>query len=108
MVINPSAFAQETSGTNGTSTETNETESTNSTSTSDVILSDEIMVDEMMNDEDEMMTPVISPLKQIKEGIASESVVCKDGLELVFNISGQPAYIQSTSVEKLIAWAWTQ
>lgn len=79
----------------------------------DVTDEEELMDDEeVLNDEEEMMEDeipaVLSPLKQIKEGITPENVVCKEGLELVLKISGQPACIQSTSVEKLIAWGWAQ
>jgi hypothetical protein len=78
-------------------TETNAT-STNSASTED----------DMMVTEDEILPSVLSPLKQIKSGIVSENVVCKEGLELVFKLNGQPACVKTTSVQKLIAWGWTQ
>ena len=78
-------------------TETNAT-STNSASTED----------DMMVTEDEIPPAVLSPLKQIKSGIVPENVVCKEGLELVFKLNGQPACVKTTSVQKLIAWGWTQ
>ena len=78
-------------------TETNAT-STNSASTQD----------DMMVTEDEISPSVLSPLKQIKSGIVPENVVCKEGLELVFKLNGQPACVKTTSVQKLIAWGWTQ
>jgi len=55
------------------------------------------------------VTPTIpSPLKQIKEGTLPENVVCKEGLGLVFKLTGQPACVKTTSIEKLIAWGWTK
>lgn len=78
-------------------TETNAT-STNSTSTED----------DVMVTEDEIPPAVLSPLKQIESGIVPENVVCKEGLELVFKLNGQPACVKTTSVQKLIAWGWTQ
>ena len=110
LVINPSAFAEEitvnatdtidmTESSNSTSTETTDmTESSNSTSTGD----------ETMVIEDEMTESILSPLKQIKEGIVPENIVCKEGLGLVFKLDGQPACVKTTSIEKLIAWGWTQ
>jgi len=79
----------------------------------DVMEDEEEMIDEnMINDEemmeDEMPESVLSPLKQIKDGILPENVVCKEGLSLVFKINGQPACIQTASVEKLVAWGWAQ
>ena len=108
------AFAQETpvNATNGNSTsieieenlEVSDTSSeTNSTSSE----TDETE-DDMAETEDDLSDVVPSPLKQIKEGIAPENIVCKEGLELVFKLNGQPACIKTTSVQKLIAWGWTQ
>ena len=108
------AFAQEppVNATDGNSTsieieenlEVSETSSeTNSTSSET-----EDTEDDMAETEDDLSDVVPSPLKQIKEGIAPENIVCKEGLELVFKLNGQPACIKTTSVEKLIAWGWTQ
>jgi hypothetical protein len=113
------AFAQETpvnatesndASTNSTSVEIedgmmmsdNPTE-TNATSTNSASTEDDVMVTE-----DEILPAVLSPLKQIKSGIVPENVVCKEGLELVFKLNGQPACVKTTSVQKLIAWGWTQ
>ncbi len=136
LIVNPVAFAQETpvnatettDTSNSTSTETTDmTESSNSTSTGDeaMLIEDELETeieteDEMAETEDdmtetedevleaEMIPTVLSPLKQIKEGVVPENVVCKEGLELVFKLNGQPACIKTTSIQKLIAWGWTQ
>ena len=117
LVINPSAFAEEitvnatdtidmTESSNSTSTETTDmTESSNSTSTGDDIM---VIDDEIMITKNEMTETIPSPLKQIKEGIVSENIVCKEGLGLVFKLNGQPACVKTTSIEKLIAWGWTQ
>ena len=121
-----SAFAEETTvditdsidmaeSSNSTSTETATTES-NSTTTEDetMVVEDEMTVseDEMVETEVETMeevTPTIpSPLKQIKEGTMPENIVCKEGLGLVFKLTGQPACVKTTSIEKLIAWGWAR
>jgi hypothetical protein len=62
----------------------------------------------MMETEDEVTPAVLSPLKQIKSGIVPENVVCKEGLNLVFKLNGQPACVKTTSVQKLAAWGWTK
>lgn len=128
-----SAFAEETTvdmtdsidmaeSSNSTSTETTTTES-NSTSTEDetMVVEDEMTVseDEMVETEDEtmesevetmeeMIPTILSPLKQIKEGTMPENIVCKEGLGLVFKLTGQPACVKTTSIEKLIAWGWAR
>ena len=128
LIVNPVAFAQETpvnatettDTSNSTSTETTDMTESNSTSTGDeaMVVEDELETeieteDEMAETEDEtmeaeMIPTVLSPLKQIKEGVVPENVVCKEGLGLVFKLNGQPACVKTTSIEKLIAWGWTQ
>jgi hypothetical protein len=112
------AFAQETPV---NATETNDA-SSNSTS---IEIEDGVMMsdnptdtnatstnsaseDDVMVTEDEIPPVVLSPLKQIKSGIVPENVVCKEGLELVFKLNGQPACVKTTSIQKLITWGWTQ
>ncbi len=86
-----------------------------------MVVEDEMTVseDEMVETEDETMesevetmeemTPtILSPLKQIKEGTMPENIVCKEGLGLVFKLTGQPACVKTTSIEKLIAWGWAR
>ncbi|MEK6870991.1 MAG: hypothetical protein AABX09_05615 [Thermoproteota archaeon] len=113
------AFAQETpvnatesndASTNSTSIEiedgvmmSDNPTDTNATSTNSASTEDDMMVTE-----DEIPPAILSPLKQIKSGIVPENVVCKEGLELVFKLNGQPACVKTTSVQKLIAWGWTQ
>ena len=123
-----SAFAEETTvdvtdsidmaeSSNSTSTETNSTTTEDET----MVVEDEMTVseDEMVETEDETMesevetmeemTPtILSPLKQIKEGTMPENIVCKEGLGLVFKLTGQPACVKTTSIEKLIAWGWAR
>ncbi|MSV33469.1 MAG: hypothetical protein EXS76_01910 [Nitrosarchaeum sp.] len=111
LIVNPLAFAQETP-VNATET-TDMTESSNSTSTEDEAMVAEDELETELETEDEMteaeMIPtVLSPLKQIKAGTVPENVVCKEGLELVFKLNGQPACVKTTSIQKLIAWGWTQ
>ena len=75
----------------------------------EIIVSEEEMTEtEVETMESEMIPTVLSPLKQIKEGIVPENVVCKEGLGLVFKLNGQPACVKTTSIEKLIAWGWAQ
>ena len=118
------AFAQETpvnatSGTNGTSSVnatsieieddliiTEDTTGTNGTSSVNATSIE--IEDDMMETEDDVSDTVLSPLKQIKEGIVPENVICKQGLELVFKLNGQPACVKTTSIQKLITWGWTQ
>ncbi|MEC4848542.1 MAG: hypothetical protein RI100_05065 [Nitrosarchaeum sp.] len=126
LITAPLAFAQETvnatettemtESSNSTSTETTEmTESSNSTSPEGetMVVEDELEIeleteDEMTETENTMAPVILSPLKQIKDGILPENVVCNEGLNLVFKINGQPACIQTASIEKLVAWGWAQ
>jgi hypothetical protein len=110
-------FAQETSvnatdttSTNSTSVEIEDgvTMSDNPTGTNATSTNSESTEDNMMETEDEVTPAVLSPLKQIKSGIVPENVVCKEGLNLVFKLNGQPACVKTTSVQKLAAWGWTQ
>ena len=50
----------------------------------------------------------LPPLKQIKECVEPENVQCKETLELIFKPSGGPACVNTTSVQKLVSWGWTQ
>ena len=105
------AFAQET--------QVNATSDTSSNSTSIELEEDLIVTEDVpgtsdtssnstsTETEDDISDAVLSPLKQIKEGIVPENVVCKQGLELVFKLNGQPACVKTTSIQKLIAWGWT-
>jgi len=130
-IITPHAFAQETpinateGASNSTSIEvedhlmvsehTSGTDDSNSTS---VEVQDTLTVTEntgtddsnstSVETEDDVSNIILSPLKQIKSGIAPENIVCKEGLELVFKLDGQPACIKTTSIQKLIAWGWTK
>jgi len=104
LLINPThiVFADEMQG---NSTNTNSTSKTldESIQTGDVM---DKPGDEMM--EPDVPTMILSPLKQIKDGVMSKDVVCKDGLELAFKLNGQAACVKATSVEKLITRGWTQ
>jgi len=59
--------------------------------------------DNVMKSED-----VLSPLKQIKNGVMSEDVVCKQDLQLTFKLDGQAACVKITSIEKLIQRGWVR
>jgi len=49
----------------------------------------------------------VSPRNQIALGIEPESVICKDGLELVFKASnGSPACVTPETLEKLVQRGW--
>jgi len=53
--------------------------------------------------------PPISPLKQIKNGILPEDVICKEGLELIFKLSdGSPACVQPSTTITLVFRGWSQ
>jgi len=50
---------------------------------------------------------ILAPLKQMQSGVSAESVVCKDGLELIFKASdGSAACVMPSSVSKLIERGW--
>lgn len=125
-LISNSTFAEETTvdltdtvemaeSSNPASTETVDTTASNSTSIEDepMVIEDELDIeleteDEMTETENTMVPVILSPLKQIKDGILPENIVCNEGLNLVFKINGQPACIQTASIEKLVAWGWAQ
>lgn len=102
--------ATDTTSTNSTSVEIEDgvTMSDNPTGTNATSTNSESAEEDMMETEDEVTPAVLSPLKQIKSGIVPTSVVCKEGLDLIFKLNGQPACVKTTSVQKLIAWGWTQ
>jgi hypothetical protein len=50
----------------------------------------------------------LPPLKQIKEGVQIKDIQCKSSMELIFKFSGEPACVNSSSVEKLVSWGWSQ
>ena len=115
-LVSNSAFAEETP-VNATGTDATSTNSTSIEIEDGVVMSDnptETNGTSLTNSASEDMietevTPTIpSPLKQIKEGTLPENVVCKEGLGLVFKLTGQPACVKTTSIEKLIAWGWTK
>ncbi len=50
---------------------------------------------------------ILAPLKQMQSGVSAESVVCKDGLELIFKASdGSAACVMPSSVSKLVERGW--
>ena len=104
LIVNPLAFAQEAPV---NATETTDTSNSTSIEGGTMVVEDELETELETEDETEDET-VLSPLKQIKEGVVPENVVCKEGLELVFKLNGQPASVKTTSIQKLIAWGWTQ
>jgi septal ring factor EnvC (AmiA/AmiB activator) len=137
LIVNPYAFAQETTvnatGTDATAIADSVTTSVNATETEDDMAETEDDMaeteddmaeteddmaeteddmaeteDDMAETEDDVSDVVPSPLKQIKEGITPENIVCKEGLELVFKLNGQPACIKTSSIPKLIAWGWAK
>jgi len=63
-------------------------------------------IDSAPSDHEEVLSMNLPPLKQIKEGVEPQNVVCKTGMELIFKISGSPACVNSSSVEKLVQRGW--
>ena len=59
-----------------------------------------------MKSEQVVSNVVLSPLKQIKGGVMSKDVICKEGLELAFKFNGQAACVKTSSVQKLITRGW--
>ena len=47
---------------------------------------------------------VPSPLQQVSEGIAPQDVECRQGLELVIRLTGQPACVYPFTADTLRAW----
>jgi len=64
--------------------------------------------EDLVKREEPVPVVIPSPLKQIKEGVMSKDIICKDGLELAFKLNGQAACVKAASVEKLITRGWTQ
>lgn len=53
------------------------------------------------------VTPNMSPLKQIDNGIPTENITCSNDLELVYKTSNKyPACIKHTTAEKLVQRGW--
>jgi len=51
----------------------------------------------------------LAPLQQVKEGIATEDVECKSGLELIFKATnGNPACVSPASAIKLVSMGWAR
>lgn len=50
----------------------------------------------------------LPPLKQIDAGVEPEDVVCKEGLELIFTPSSEPACVKPNSISRLLSFGWTQ
>ena len=50
----------------------------------------------------------LPPLKQVNEGVEPDDVVCKEGLELIFTPSSEPACVKPNSIPRLISFGWTQ
>jgi hypothetical protein len=57
---------------------------------------------------DESNVASLPPLKQIKEGVEPDNIQCKASMELIFKVSGEPACVKTSSVQKLISWGWAQ
>jgi hypothetical protein len=51
----------------------------------------------------------LSPLQQLRNGVAATQIQCKDGLQLVFKASnGNPACVNEISISKLIERGWAK
>ncbi len=50
----------------------------------------------------------LTPREQISLGISVDEISCKEGLQLVFKKSGNPACVKPSSVEKLIERGWME
>jgi len=97
--------------TNSTSITLNETMSVgDNTIGPDDTNSTSITLNETMSVGDNTMGSdnVLSPIKQIKNGVLSENVVCKQELKLTFKLDGQAACVKTTSLEKLITRGWAR
>jgi len=52
--------------------------------------------------------PSMSPRKQIAQGISSNEVICKEGLELIFKYDGSPACVTDLTADKLVDRGWAK
>ena len=51
---------------------------------------------------------ILSPLKQVNQGIPITEIICKENLELIFKATnGSPACVKPESIQKLIERGWT-
>ena len=53
-----------------------------------------------------MMMSDLAPLKQIMHGVAPSEVLCKESMELIFKVSGEPACVRASSVDELTQRGW--
>jgi hypothetical protein len=51
---------------------------------------------------------LFSPIKQIKNGIASDEIICRDNLELIFKSNDSPACVTPETSLKLVARGWRE
>jgi len=51
---------------------------------------------------------ILSPIKQIKQGINFEDIKCKNELQLIFKIDDFPACVKPESIPKLIERGWAR
>jgi hypothetical protein len=74
-----------------------------------VIASDGINTSSDISDEPFTVTDLLSPLKQVKDGIMPTHVICKSGVTLIFKSSdNSPACVKPQTAEKLIERGWTK
>jgi hypothetical protein len=74
-----------------------------------VIASDGINTSSDISDESFTVTDLLSPLKQVKDGIMPTHVICKSGVTLIFKSSdNSPACVKPQTAEKLIERGWTK
>ena len=64
-------------------------------------------IENISDQQDESQIIHESPRAQVRSGIASTEVVCKEGFELLLKTSdGSPACVKESSVDKLIERGW--
>ncbi len=49
---------------------------------------------------------VMSPRKQMENGVSAEDVICKESLKLMIRPSGKPACVDKNNFLKLESWGW--
>lgn len=59
------------------------------------------------SEHEEEVFGILSPLKQLQDGIEPQEIRCKSTMELIFKPSGGPACVNISSVQKLVSWGWT-
>jgi len=66
-------------------------------------------IQDILSNLDKSQLTIDPPLKQMKNDIDPNTVICKEGLELIFkSTDGSPACVKPKTAEKLIQRGWAK